>query len=200
MVTQLFVEAFMKPVAEFCQRNGVQLSLEVPSTRNVVQRHADIPGIDPGHEKVGWDLDTILARELPSYRGNLNFPASLAAQSGRRRVLDELFHSVGWSLTLQDMKAMLDRAAARGANLFAFHAFCYSIGGLRKWDAPPSEFDQNPYWPYFAMLTRYAGRLAYALSRGERVAPVAIVDPITSIWAHSTERGLEPEPLAHRIA
>jgi hypothetical protein len=25
-----------------------------------------------------------------------------------------------------------------------FHAFCYTVGGLRKWDAPPSEFDQNP--------------------------------------------------------
>ena len=128
-------------------------------------------------------LETILARELPSYRGNLNFPASLAAQTARPRVLDELFHSVGWSLTLQDMKAMLDRAAARGANLFVFHAFCYSIGGLRKWDAPPSEFDQNPYWPHFPLLSAYAGRLAYALSLGRRVAPVAVLDPITSIWA-----------------
>src|SRR5205085_8599013 len=129
-------------------------------------------------------LDDILARELPNYRGNLGFPASLAAQTGRKRVLDELFHSVGWSLTLQDMKAMLDRAAARGASLFAFHAFCYTIGGLRKWDAPPSEFDQNPYWPHSGLLSDYAGRLAFALSRGKRVAPVALVDPITSIWMH----------------
>ena len=198
-ITELFVESFMKPVAEFCRDHSLKLSLEVPSTRNVVQRHADIPGIDPGHDKVGVPLDDILARELPSYRGNLNFPASLAAQTGRRRVLDELFHSVGWSLTLQDMKAMLDRAAARGANLFAFHAFCYSIGGLRKWDAPPSEFDQNPYWPYFPLLSAYAGRLAYALSRGRRIASVAVVDPITSIWAHSTEPGLEPDTVAQRI-
>ena len=77
-ITELFVESFMKPVAEFCRLRGVKLSLEVPSTRNVVQRHADIPGIDPGHDKVGVPLDDILARELPSYRGNLNFPASLA--------------------------------------------------------------------------------------------------------------------------
>ena len=159
-----------------------------------------IPGIDPGHDKVGVPLETILARELPSYRGNLNFPASLAAQTARPRVLDELFHSVGWSLTLQDMKAMLDRAAARGANLFVFHAFCYSIGGLRKWDAPPSEFDQNPYWPHFPLLSAYAGRLAYALSRGRRVAPVAVLDPITSIWAHSREPGLEHDDTATRIS
>jgi hypothetical protein len=198
-ITELFIDSFMKPVAQFCTEHGVQLSLEVPSTRNIVQRHANTPGIDPGHDKVGGPLDEILERELPRFRGNLSFPASLAAQTGRRRVLDELFHSVGWSLTLQDMKAMLDRAAARGANLFAFHAFCYTVGGLRKWDAPPSEFEQNPYWPHFHLLAEYAGRLAYALSRGRRVAPVAIVDPVTSIWAHSTEPGLEHDAIAQGI-
>ncbi|TMF01356.1 MAG: hypothetical protein E6I52_11650, partial [Chloroflexi bacterium] len=198
-LTELFDESFMRPVAGWCQRRGLQLSLEVPSTRNVVQRHADVPGIDPGHDKVGVALDDVLARELPSYRGNLNFPASLAAQTGRRRVLDELFHSVGWSLTLQDMKAMLDRAAARGANVFAFHAFCYTIGGLRKWDAPPSEFEQNPYWPHFSKLADYAARLAYALSRGRRFAPVALLDPVTSVWAHSALPGLRCDETAQRL-
>jgi hypothetical protein len=165
-ITELFIASFHKPLAEWCRAHDVALSLEVPSTRNIVQRHADVPGIDPGHDKVGTPLDDILRRELASFRGSLSFPASLAAQTGRQRVLDELFHSVGWSLTLQDMKAMLDRAAARGANLFAFHAFCYTIGGLRKWDAPPSEFDHNPYWPHFPLLAGYAGRLAYTMSRG----------------------------------
>ena len=198
-LTELFDRSFMRPVADWCHQHGVQLSLEVPSSRNVVQRHATVPGIDPGHDKVGVPLDDILARELPNYRGNLGFPASLAAQTGRKRVLDELFHSVGWSLTLQDMKAMLDRAAARGGNLFAFHAFCYTIGGLRKWDAPPSEFDQNPYWPYFPLLADYTARLAYALSRGRRIARIALVDPITSVWAHSALPGLQHDEIARRI-
>jgi hypothetical protein len=199
-ITELFVESFHRPLAAWCREHGVQLSLEVGSTRNVVQRYADVPGIDPGHEKVGTPLDALLARELPLFRANLDFPASLAAQTGKRRVLDELFHSTGWSLTLQDMKAMLDRAAARGANLFAFHAFCYTIGGLRKWDAPPSEFDQNPYWPHFPLLAGYAGRLAYAMSRGRRVAPVALLDPITSLWAHGEGVGAGRDDVARRLA
>jgi hypothetical protein len=192
-ITELFMQSFHRPLAEWCRRQQVQLSLEVPSTRNVVQRYADVPGIDPGHDKVGTPLDEILTRELGSYRGNLTFPASLAAQTSRRRVLDELFHSVGWSLTLQDMKAMLDRAAARGANLFAFHAFCYTIGGLRKWDAPPSEFEQNPYWPYFSKLSTYAGRLAYAMTRGQRVARIAVLDPVSTLWSHQDAAGNRDE-------
>ncbi|HEX2185793.1 MAG TPA: glycosyl hydrolase, partial [Chloroflexota bacterium] len=202
-ITELFVDSFHRPLAEWCREHGVRLSLEVGSTRNLVQRHADIPGIDPGHHKVGVPLDEILDRELPSFRGNLNFPASLAAQTGRTRVLDELFHSVGWSMTLQDMKGMIDRAAARGANLFACHGFCYTIGGLKKWDAPPSEFDQNPYWPHFPLLADYAGRLAYALSRGRRVAPVALLDPITSLWVHGEGTGgsaTSRDEVARRLA
>jgi hypothetical protein len=197
-ITELFMENFHRPLAEWCARHGVRLSLEVPSTRNVVQRYADVPGIDPGHDKVGTPLDEILTRELASYRGNLTFPASLASQTGRRRVLDELFHSVGWSLTLQDMKAMLDRAAARGANLFAFHAFCYTIGGLRKWDAPPSEFEQNPYWPHFSQLSTYAGRLAYAMSRGRRVANIAVLDPVSTLWSHQDAAG-NRDDMARRV-
>jgi len=198
-VTELFDESFMRPVADWCSQHQVDLSLEVPSTRNIVQRHATVPGIDPGHDKVGVPLDDILVREMPSFRGNLGFPASLAAQTGKRRVLDELFHSVGWSLTLQDMKAMLDRSAARGANLFTFHAFCYSIGGLRKWDAPPSEFEQNPYWPHFALLADYASRLASALSQGRRVAPIAVLDPITSLWSHAALPGLELDDIGRHV-
>jgi hypothetical protein len=199
-ITELFVDSFHKPLAEWCTSHGVQLSLEVPSTRNVVQRYSDIPGIDPGHDKVGTPLDDILARELGSYRGNLTFPASLASQTGRKRVLDELFHSVGWSLTLQDMKAMLDRAAGRGANLFAFHAFCYTIGGLRKWDAPPSEFEQNPYWQYFSLLSNYAGRLAYAMSRGRRAANIAVLDPVSTLWTHQDATGSRDETARRVVA
>gem|GEM_PF-5102250 len=123
--------------------------LEVDSTRNSVQRHAHVVGNDPGHEKVGGTLDALHAETRPRFRAHPRFPASLAAQVGLNRVLVESYHSIGWSLTFQDMKALADRLAAQGANLFVFHAFLYSLGGLRKWDAPPSQFLQNPYWSQF---------------------------------------------------
>lgn len=205
-LTGLFVESFHRPVADWCRDHGLKLSLEVDSPRNLVQRYADMGGNDPGHERVGIPLDEILAVPRPRYRVNPRFAASLAAQVGQRRVLDESFHSVGWSLTLQDMKAMVDRLAAQGANFFIFHAFFYTLGGLRKWDAPPSQFLQNPYWPHFGRFTAYLGRLCYALSRGRRVAPIALVDPITSLWTHGAVAtgvsgpGPGPDDLATRIA
>lgn len=203
-LTELFMESFHRPIATWCRDHNVQLSLEVDSTRNSVQRYANIAGNDPGHEKVGGTLDALHAATHPRFRAHPRFPASLAAQIGLNRVLVESYHSIGWSLTLQDMKALADRLAAQGANLFVFHAFFYSIGGLRKWDAPPSQFLQNPYWPQFSRLTNYLGRLCYTLSRGRRVASVALVDPITSLWTHGSGAGARigagPDAAAERIA
>jgi hypothetical protein len=203
-LTELFMESFHRPIAEWCRQHDVQLSLEVDSTRNSVQRHAHIAGNDPGHEKVGGSLDALHAETRPRFRAHPRFPASLAAQVGLNRVLVESYHSIGWSLTFQDMKALADRLAAQGANLFVFHAFFYSLGGLRKWDAPPSQFLQNPYWPQFPRLTDYLGRLCYALSRGWRATSVALLDPITSLWTHGSGAGgsigAGPDAVAKRVA
>lgn len=69
-------------------------------------------------------------------------------------------------------------------NFFVLHAFYYTVSGLRKHDAPPSQFLQNPYWPYFRHFADYAGRLSYALSQGKTDIAVAVVHPVTSFWTH----------------
>src|SRR5207253_580619 len=52
---------------------------------------------------------------------------------------------------------------------------------------------------HFSKLADYAARLAYALSRGRRFAPVALLDPVTSIWAHSALPGLRYDETAQRL-
>ncbi len=87
-------------------------------------------------------------------------------------------------MTLQDAKWMLDRLAAMGINFFNSHAFFYTLNGLRKHDAPPSLFLQNPYWPHFKKLGDYAGRISYLLSKGKPALSIAVLDPTTSLWTH----------------
>ncbi len=117
-----------------------------------------------------------------SLRADPKIASSLANQLGTERAMIECFHSVGWSMTLQDAKWMLDRLAALGINFFVLHAFFYSISGLRKHDAPPSQFLQNPYWTHFRQLADYAGRLCYIMSQGRAYVPIAIIHPTTSFW------------------
>ncbi len=181
-IHRLLSAAYYEPVSDWCERHRLQFVTEVSSIRMTTQRYSHVPGGDSAHEKVGRSLEWILNRYAYSLRSDPKIASSMARQLGCERAMIECFHSVGWSMTLQDAKWMLDRLAAFGINLFIFHAFFYSISGLRKHDAPPSQFLQNPYWEHFRSLADYAGRLGYIMSQGRADVSIAVVHPVTTFW------------------
>lgn len=183
-VHELIRRAYHQQVYDWCERHGLLYAAEVPSVRMATQRYSHVPGGDSGHEKLGRPLGWILDRYAYSLRYNPKMISSIANQLDRKRALIECFHSVGWSMTLQDAKWMIDRLAALGANFFNFHAFFYTLDGLTKHDAPPSQFVQNPYWRYFGKLGGYVRRISYAMTCGKPVRPVAVLDPTTTFWTH----------------
>ncbi|MFB3168628.1 glycosyl hydrolase [Neobacillus sp. 179-C4.2 HS] len=178
----LLRESYHKQIYDWCEEHGIQYVAEVPSVRMSNQVYSHIPGGDSAHEKLGRSLEWILDRYMTSFRANPKMVSSLANQLGRERALIESFHSVGWSMTLQDAKWMLDRLAAFGINFYNFHAFFFTLDGLTKHDAPPSQFYQNPYWQHFRTLGDYTGRLGYVMSSGIPIRSVALLDPTTSLW------------------
>lgn len=180
----LLNQSYHQQVSQWCEQHNLQYVTEVPSMRMTTQLSSHIPGGDSAHEKVGRALDWIVDHNATSLRADPKIASSLASQLGVERAMVECFHSVGWSMTLQDAKWMLDRLAASGINFFVFHAFFSSIDGLRKHDAPPSQFFQNPYWPHFRQLADYAGRLSYAMSQGRASVSIAVLHPVTSFWTH----------------
>lgn len=180
----LLRESYHKQIHDWCEENGIQYVAELPSVRMAAQSYSHIPGGDSAHEKLGRSLEWILNRYTTSFRANPKMVSSLSNQLGRERALIESFHSVGWSMTLQDAKWMLDRLAALSINFYNFHAFFYTLDGLTKHDAPPSQFLQNPYWQHFRTLGDYAGRLGYVMSCGISERSIAVLDPTTSLWTH----------------
>lgn len=183
VVHQIFVDSYHRQVSEWCTENNIAYCTEVPSMRLSTQRYSDIPGGDTGHEKAGRSLEWIYDKYLPMPRYNSISVASLARQMGRERCLIESFHSVGWTMTLQDARWMIDRLCSNGINFFVFHAFYYSIDSLRKHDAPPSQFFQNPYWKHYKMLGDYVGRLCTFVSHTQDAGSIAILDPVPTLWA-----------------
>lgn len=171
-----------KQAHDFCEQAHIEYAAEVPSLRMTTQLYSHLPGGDSAHEKTGRSLEYILQRYGLNMRDNPKMVSSLARQLGRPRNMIECFHSVGWSMTLQDAKWMIDRMAAMGTNFYNFHAFFYTIGGLAKHDAPPSQFLQNPYWPYFRELGDYVGRISYLMSEGKADIRIALLDPTTTFW------------------
>jgi hypothetical protein len=178
----LLRESYHKQVHDWCERHGLQYVAEVPSVRHTTQLFSHVPGGDAAHEKLGRPLEWILNHQADNFRSNAKMVSSLARQLNRERSLIECFHSVGWSMTLQDARWMIDRLAAQGTNFFNFHAFFYTVDGLTQHDAPPSQFEQNPYWKHFRKLGDYTGRISYAMSSGEAVISAAVLQPTTSLW------------------
>lgn len=191
---ELLTESYHAQIRAWCDDHGLEYAAEVPTLRMSGQRHSHIPGGDSAHEKLGERLHTVLTKNAGHLRADPKSISSLARQLSRPEALIECFHSVGWSMTLQDAKWMLDRLAVMGINHFTFHAFYYSVDGLRKHDAPPSQFLQNPYWPYFKLLGDYAGRLAYWESQGRADIPVALMTPTTTRWTQVIPEDAGPDP------
>ncbi|WP_282923711.1 glycosyl hydrolase [Mediterraneibacter massiliensis] len=183
VIHQIFVESYHKQIADWCDAEGIQYCTEVPFMRLSTQRYSHIPGGDTAHEKAGRELEWIYEKYLCAFRYSANAVASLARQLGRKQCLIESFHSVGWTMTLQDAKWMLDRLAASGINLYVFHAFYYTIESIHKHDAPPSQFYQNPYWEHYRKLADYAARLSAYVTATEENTEIAVLDPLPSLWA-----------------
>ena len=135
-------------------------------------------------EKIGIEQTRGFTPTPITYQKNAIFTTSLAAQTNAQGVLSTCFRNTGWALTLQDMKAQIDAAGQQGATQFAPDGFAYTLNGLRKHSAPPAQSHQNPYWKHFRLLSDYAGRLSYAQSQSQPVVDIALLEPITSLWAH----------------
>ncbi len=190
-LSELLRDNSHRACADWCAQQGVHYAADAPVFRNAHQNDIHIPGTSGGREKVGASEIRGWENHAAVFRWNPKFPSSLMHQRDKQRVFNTCFHGTGWSLTLQDMKWTIDRLGALGCNLFNFHAFFYTLDGLRKHDAPPSQFHQNPYWKHFRLLADYVGRISYTLSRGRHVADLALLDPTTSLWAHLGHPGLD---------
>lgn len=179
---ELFRSSYHETVAGWCKENHLKYATEVPSMRLGTQKFSDVIGGDTAHEKLGKPLEWIYDEYLKNYRSNSRSVSSLARQLGKKDAMIESFHSVGWTMTLQDAKWMIDRLGADGINLYNFHAFYYTIQDITKHDAPPSQFLQNPYWKHYRKLADYVGRMGVMVSNTEADIRVAVLDPVVSLW------------------
>lgn len=180
----LFVESYHKQVADWCKSHHLEYTTEVPSMRMTTQINSTIVGGDTAHEKLGRPLEWIYDKYISGYRCNAKSISSMTRQLGQQFSMVESFHSVGWTMTLQDAKWMFDRLAASGINFYNVHAFYYTINSIVKHDAPPSQFLQNPYWKYYKKLADYTGRLGAWVTATEADIHVAVLDPAATLWVY----------------
>jgi hypothetical protein len=180
---RLFHERWEEPIAAWCEQHGLIWSAEKPVWRPSQFWHVHQPATDAGHRRVGEPPEPLTIQLRANHRAAM----AAAEQCGTTEVRCENFHSLGWGATLQDQKWATDWLAVQGVNRFTPHAFYATSAGLKKHDAAPSFFVENPYWPHFKQLADYTARLSAALSTGRDKARIALLYPTASLWAGGEE-------------
>jgi hypothetical protein len=110
--------------------------------------------------------------------------ASVANQLGQRRRLCEIYGAGGWDLRFEDMKRIGDWLGVLGVNLFDEHLSYITLRGARKNDHPQSFSYHEPWWNDYHIIAQYLTRLSYAMSLGEQVNEVLILEPTTTAWMY----------------
>lgn len=154
-------------------------------------KYFHIPGLD--WTSKGCTLDSFVFQTA-------KMVSSVAHRHGREFTVCETYGATGWSLTLDEMKRVLDYLYVLGVNQMCLHGFFYSVAGTRAHECPPSEFFQNPWWTYMSLYSDYTARLGALLSEGAHLCSLGVLVPTRSYWARNHRRWFEPDDPGHQQA
>lgn len=172
---KLYRERFLLPIKKACNDMGVKLighlhmedymHFQIGTQGNFMKAVAclDFAGLD----KIDANNEKITEKVV----------SSVAHNCGKNFVMSESFALSGWKLDFSEMRRIADYQFVRGVNFLVPHAFYYSIDGFRKFESPPSQFVQNPYWKYYGRFADYISRTCNLLQEGEPLSEVAVYYP-----------------------
>ena len=132
--------------------------------------HMTVPGVD-------W-----LTRAAVSPLNTLQL-TSAAQQTGKKRVLCEMFGCAGWNVSLEEMKWIAQQQAAFGINDHLQHLGLYSLRGSRKREYPASLHYQQPWFSKYRPYNDYFARLCKLLSESRLETDLLVIHPLRSVWA-----------------
>lgn len=119
--------------------------------------------------------------------------ASVANQLGKKRTLCEAYGAGGWDLRFEDMKRIGDWMYALGVNTLNQHLSDITIRGARKRDHPQSFTAHEPWWEAYHLQADYFARLSAALSAGEQINRILVIEPTSTAWMYQTANAGHPK-------
>lgn len=202
-VSQLYKKNFSDAVGAWCEEHGVEYIGHVVEDNGIHSRLGMGPahyframsgqhmaGIDCIGGQVIYGAPVELRKGLTDCDGEFFHYTlgKLGASCGhlepkkQGRTMCELFGAYGWSFGVRDMKYLLDHLLVKGVNYLVPHAF--SMAEYPDHDCPPHFYARgnNPEFPYFARLMKYANRMCDLLNGGQHVASAAVLYDGEADW------------------
>ncbi|RPJ52775.1 MAG: hypothetical protein EHM24_33825, partial [Acidobacteria bacterium] len=198
LLLEQFVERWGKPYYEYCERHGLEFTghyweHEWPGCGSVPDNMA----MSAWQQRPGIDiLMNQYAEDVHAQFGNVRSVkelASVANQLGRARTIAEGYGAGGWDLRFEDMKRIGDWMYVLGINTLDQHLSYVSLRGARKRDHPQSFSYHEPWWDAYHASADYFSRLSVAMSAGEQVNDVLVIEPTTTAWMYNASGKQPPE-------
>ncbi len=198
LLLELFVERWVKPCYEYCEQNNLEFT-------GHYWEHG-WPGASHGGDNMAmyaWHqrpaIDNLMNQYTEGVHGQFGNSrtvrelASVANQFGRKRTLCETYGAGGWDLRMEDMKRIGDWLYVLGVNTLNEHLSYVTIRGARKRDHPQSFSYHAPWWESYHKMAAYFTRLSLALSEGQQVHHVLLMQPTTSAWMYQPDESAKPK-------
>lgn len=179
---KLMLESFAQQVYGWCEQNGMELTGHYVEEATVAWQLMCGGGVMPFYEfehipGIDW-----LARDTNNELSQRQV-VSVAAQTGKKRILTESFGCCGWQVTPLELKRIVDFQFVAGVNLLCQHLFPVEECGQRKRDHPAHFSAFNPWVPAeFAAFNRYVKRLSYLIAESTEPVNVAMLHPLRSAY------------------
>ncbi len=178
----------LEPVRAACHRHRLLLTGHVSPEEDPIGQVIFAPGLMgligrmdlPGTDLIG---SLTGSAEYPLLHLSPKLASSAAHGHGKRWITCEAFAVYDWSQDLATLTRSVHWLYALGVNRLITHGQFYSIDGLRKREAPPSQFIQAASWEHFGAFSGMVGLLSRELGRGRHVAPLLVCYPEDSFMA-----------------
>jgi len=196
LLLEQFVEHWAKPCYEYCEEHGLEFTGHYWEHGWPDAGHGgDNMAMYAWHQRPAIDcLMNQYSEDVHAQFGNVRAVlelASVANQLGRKRTLCEAYGAGGWDLRFEDMKRIGDWLYVLGVNTLDEHLSYVTIRGARKRDHPQSFSYHEPWWEAYHVMAEYFTRLSLALSEGEQVNHVLVIEPTTTAWMYQGDPHLK---------
>ncbi len=189
LLLEQFIDRWARPCYEYCEKHHLEFT-------GHYWEHG-WPGAGHGGDNMAmyaWHQRPAIDNLMNQYSEDVNGQfgntrtvkelSSVANQLGRNRTLCEAYGAGGWDLRFEDMKRIGDWLYVLGVNTLDEHLSYVTIRGTRKRDHPQSFSYHTPWWSDYHVMADYFTRLSAALSHGEQIHRILVLEPTTSAWMY----------------
>ena len=182
---RLLCQNYLEPVRKWLNEHGIASAGHLTRSEYLAYaglhwpnelrcfKHFDIPSCDPLGAGIGQ-------RGASAHHIGIKAVSSAARLFGKAAAGADAFAVGGDTVSLSDLKFMLNYHLVMGLTWFNVHGLYYTLDGERRDEAPPSLFYQHSQWPHMKTFLDYLKKRCSELT-GEHVCNLEMLYPSTAL-------------------